>query len=375
MIRIIADDKIPFLAGALEPFASVRYLDSRHISRAAVEDADALLIRTRTICNEALLQGSRVKFIGTATIGFDHIDTLYCEANSIHWVSAPGCNSSSVQQYIASVLASLAMKHSSSLKGKTLGIIGVGHVGRKVERLAAILGMHVLLNDPPRARNEGNKGFVSLEQLLSGSDIITLHVPLNKSGVDKTLQMINETTLGFFKPGSVLINSSRGEVVDGDALKKALSSGRISNAVLDVWEHEPVVDHDLLDKVNIATPHIAGYSIEGKRNGTVQVVQSLGAYFGLPLTQWNPSGIPQPEDPFIVMDSKDRSLEQLVLRAILHTYDVTSDDARFRSDPGNFEKLRGNYPVRREFQAFKIVLLHGSPETIKTLESIGFTVI
>ena len=164
MIKIIADDKIEFLKGALEPFASVRYMDGPEIDHSAVENADALLIRSRTVCNESLLHSSRVKFIATVTIGFDHIDTGYCDANSIHWTNAPGCNAASVQQYIASVLANLAIRHDFSLYGKTLGIIGVGNVGKKVEDLARVLGMKVLLNDPPRARTEGYSGFVSLEK-------------------------------------------------------------------------------------------------------------------------------------------------------------------------------------------------------------------
>ena len=201
MINIIADDKIPFLKGALEPFASIRYMDAMGIDRKAAANADALLIRTRTRCNGSLLRGSRVKFIGTATIGVDHIDTGYCDANSIRWTNAPGCNAASVQQYIASVLANLVIRHDYSLYGKTVGIIGVGHVGKKVETLARLLGMNVLLNDPPRARTEGNSGFVSLERILKESDIISLHVPLHRTGEDKTLRMINENTLDLFKTG------------------------------------------------------------------------------------------------------------------------------------------------------------------------------
>ena len=375
MINIIADDKIPFLKGALEPFASIRYMDAREIDREAVANADALLIRTRTLCNELLLRGSRVKFIGTATIGVDHIDTGYCDANSIRWTNAPGCNAASVQQYIASVLANLVIRHDYSLYGKTLGIIGVGHVGKKVETLARLLGMNILLNDPPRARTEGNSGFVSLEGILKESDIISLHVPLIRTGEDKTLSMINENTLGLFKTGSWLINTSRGEVLEGGALKSVLSAGKLSGAVLDVWENEPSVDLQLLDKVMIATPHIAGYSIDGKRNGTIQVVRSLGEYFGLPLMSWEPSPVPEPDQPVIVLDCKDNSLEKNICHAILQTYDVSEDDLRFRADPGNFESFRDNYPVRREFPAYKLVIRNGTDHFIKTIKNLGFRVI
>ena len=373
MITIIADDKIPFLKGALEPFASIRYMAGGKINHEAVEQADAMLIRTRTICNESLLSGSRVKFIATATIGFDHIATDYCAANSIHWTNAPGCNAASVQQYIASVLATLARRNNFSLAGKILGIVGVGHVGKKVETLARLFGMKVLLNDPPRSRSEGDSAFVPLEQILAESDIVTLHVPLNRTGEDKTFHLINETTFGFIKPDAWLINSSRGEVVKSEALKSALANGRLSGAVLDVWENEPSVDEQLLEKVTIATPHIAGYSTDGKRNGTVKVVRSLGKYFNFPVDNWEPSSLPEPENPVIILDFLNNPLEKLVNHAILSTYDVTGDDFRFRSNHGEFEKLRGNYPVRREFPAFKISLSAHSAPLKAILQELGFS--
>jgi erythronate-4-phosphate dehydrogenase len=375
MINIIADDKIPFLKGALEPYASIRYMAGREIGNSDVKHADALLIRTRTRCNESLLHGSKVKFIATATIGFEHIDTDYCDTHAISWTNAPGCNAASVQQYIASVLATLAVKNGLTLRGKTLGIVGVGHVGKKVETLAGLLGMKVFLNDPPRSRNEGNKGFVPLEQLLEESDIITLHVPLNRNGEDKTVHLINRDTLGRCKTGAWLINSSRGEVVDGDALKSALSEGRLSGAVLDVWENEPLVDIQLLEKVTLATPHIAGYSADGKINGTVRVVRSLGVHFDLPVQSWKPSGPPEPSDPAIILDCRDQSLEMLACRAILHAYDVSEDNARFRSKPVDFEKQRGNYPFRREFPAYKIILLNGSDEARDMFRAFGFHIV
>jgi erythronate-4-phosphate dehydrogenase len=375
MITIIADDKIPFLKGALEPFASVKYMDGREINNSTVRDAGALLIRTRTVCNESLLHDSHVKFIGTTTIGFDHIDTDYCDAHSIRWSNAPGCNASSVQQYIASVLANLVVRHDYSLYGKTLGIIGVGHVGKKVEILARMLGMKVLLNDPPRARTEGNGRFIPLEQLLKESDIISLHVPLNRRGDDKTFHLINETTLGLFKTASWLINTSRGEVVDSNALKSMLLAGKLSGSALDVWEREPSVDLQLLEKVTIATPHIAGYSTDGKRNGTIQIVRSLGAYFDLPVKDWEPTSVPGPNDPVLVLDCRDGSTEKLICNAILHTYDVTEDDSRFRSHPGDFEIQRDNYPVRREFLAYKLILKNGTDHVIRTIKNLGFRVI
>ncbi len=373
MIKIVADNKIPFLKGVLEPYASVNYLDGRQIDRLAVENCDALLIRTRTICNSSLLRDSAVKFIATATIGFDHIDTGYCYSRSIRWVNAPGCNAGSVQQYIASVLANLVLKHHYSLAGKTLGIIGVGHVGKKVEALARLLGMKVLLNDPPRARKEGRAGFVPIHRLLVESDIVTLHVPLNRSGEDMTLHLINQATLGLMKPGSWLINTSRGEVADGDSLNSALTAGRLEGTVLDVWENEPSIDLKLLEQVTLATPHIAGYSTDGKLNGTVQVVRKLGNHFNLPIASWEPPGIAEPSDSIITFDCRDHTLEKIACMAMLHTYDVNDDDLRFRSNPGEFEKQRGDYPVRREFPAYKIKLLNCPDAAREIFETLGFS--
>ena len=208
-IKIAVDNKIPMLQGALEPYAEVYYYDPFDISKAVVKDKDALIIRTRTKCNSQLLEGSAVKFIATATIGYDHIDAAYCNANGIKWMNAVGCNSASVMQYVASALITLARKKNFNLKDKTLGIVGVGNVGSKVARTAKLLGMKTLLNDPPRARNEGENGFASLEELVSLSDIITFHVPLNKEGVNKTYHMADEAFFEKFSVGKILLNSSR----------------------------------------------------------------------------------------------------------------------------------------------------------------------
>ena len=293
-MKIVADDKIPFLKGALEPFAEVVYIPGKQISREILKDSDALLIRTRTVCNENLLEGTSIRFIGTATIGFDHIDTHYCRRNKIIWTNAPGCNSSSVQQYIAAALLRISSEHHFNLKDKTLGIIGVGNVGSKVEKFARSIGMNVLLNDPPRARMEGKKNFHSLNIVLSGSDILTVHIPLNLVGEDQTWHLFNEESFKKIKKGAWFINSSRGEVTDTYALKKALYSGMLNGAVIDVWENEPDIDPELLQQAFIATPHIAGYSSEGKANGTAMIVNSLNKYFILPSENWSPtkSGYP-----------------------------------------------------------------------------------
>jgi erythronate-4-phosphate dehydrogenase len=234
-MKIVADDKIPFLKGALEPYAEMIYLPGKQIDREILKDADALLIRTRTKCTADLLEGTSIRFIGTATIGFDHIDTQYCNKRKIYWTNAPGCNSSSVQQYIAAALLKIAYENSFSLKDKTLGIIGVGNVGSKVEKFARTVGMNVLLNDPPRARLEGKKNFHALNTVLSESDIVTVHVPLNVAGEDLTFHLFDDEKLTGMKHGSWFLNTSRGEVVDTAALKKVLNSGKLSGAIIDVW--------------------------------------------------------------------------------------------------------------------------------------------
>jgi len=337
-------------------------------------DANALLIRTRTKCNATLLEGTAVKFIATATIGYDHIDADYCKSKEITWVNVPGCNSASVQQYITAALVTLAFNNDYTLSEKTLGIVGVGNVGSKVQKAAAILGMKVKLNDPPRERKEGSSGFVSLDEILETCDIITIHVPLNQTGPDKTQHLFDSELFGKMKNGTWLINSSRGEVVETNALKTALSSGKLSGAVLDVWENEPEIDLELLSRAYISTPHIAGYSIDGKAKGTSQVVQALSAFFLLPLHDFYPLALPEPSAPEIVIDGAGKSSFQIIHQAVLHTYPIMEDHILLQRSPATFEQQRGQYPVRREFPSYTIRLLHGQPEAIELLLKLGFKV-
>ena len=274
-MKVVCDSAIPFLKGALEPYCQVVYAPGSEISREMVMDADALVIRTRTRCNAALLEGTKVRFIATATIGYDHIDTQWCESHGIKWTNAPGCNSWSVQQYIGSLLVTMSRTLGFSFREKTIGVVGVGNVGSKVARLAVLLGFRVLLCDPPRARKEGSGQFVSLDEIISRSDIITLHVPLIRDGEDATFHMFDESRLASMNQNQILINSSRGEVVDDAALKNALTQKKILAASLDVWENEPQIDPELLSLLFTGTPHIAGYSVDGKATGTTMSVQAL----------------------------------------------------------------------------------------------------
>lgn len=371
-MKIIIDDKIPYIRGAFEDVAEVIYLPGSKTTAEIVRDADAIVTRTRTICNEKLLAGSSVKFIATATIGYDHIDTDYCDAAGIKWTNAPGCNSKSVEQYIASTLMVLAETKKLQLKDLCIGIVGVGNVGSKVAKICEIFGMKVLLNDPPRERAEGPEKFVSLETVKNEADIISLHVPLNTKGEDATFHMGDESFFSGLKKKPVLINSCRGEVIKTDAVKKALKTKQLSSFVCDCWENEPDLDLELLEMTEIATPHIAGYSKDGKAKGTSMSVQAISDFFGLGLNNWQPSGVELPTNPIIEIDGEGMSEQEIFSKAILHTYDIRHDDKLLRLSPEHFEQQRGDYPTRREFPAFTIRTQRVEEKTLEKLKQIGF---
>ncbi|HTY36775.1 MAG TPA: 4-phosphoerythronate dehydrogenase PdxB [Bacteroidota bacterium] len=371
-MKVVVDKKIPFIQGVLERHAEVMYLEGAEFTQRDVRDADALIVRTRTTCNQQLLEGTKVRFIASATIGFDHIDTKYCESNGIFWTNAAGCNSSSVQQYVAAALFHMADKHRFELSRKTIGIVGVGNVGKKVATLCRSLGMNVLLNDPPRERSEGMGAFVPLDVLIEQADIVTLHVPLNVDGPDKTLQLVDRDLLGKFRKHQILFNSSRGEVVDGDALKPVLKSKMIADSVLDVWEHEPEIDRELLGLVGIGTPHIAGYSADGKANGTAMSVQAFSRFFGLDLNDWYPHKVPMPAGTMLEVECEGRSLQSILADLVRRTYDLLTDDARLRISPGTFEKQRGEYPLRREFPTFTAKLVNAHDHVKSAVRALGF---
>lgn len=314
---IIVDRDIPFLAGVLENWFDVQYLPGREIGPDAVRNAVALLIRTRTRCNASLLDGSSVRLIATATIGTDHIDLDYCAVRGIAVASAPGCNADAVAQYIAVALRTLGLDR----PGATLGVIGVGHVGSKVAARAREAGMQVLLSDPPREAVEGPAGFTPLSDLLAQSDIVTLHIPLWPENRD----FADAAFFVALKDGAAFFNASRGEVVDESALLAARP--RLGRLVVDVWKHEPDINRELLALADIATPHIAGYSIQGKINGTQAVVRAVGDFFDIPqLRTFLVRDIELPKEP----------------------YDILADDTALRSHPENFERLRSNYSYRND---------------------------
>ena len=341
-MKIVADTNIPFLKGVLEPFAQVKYMDGRSIDKAAMQDADALIIRTRTRCNEETLKGTRVKMIASATIGTDHIDLPWCKANGIEVQNAEGCNAGGVADYVFSALYGVASRRAIRLEGAVIGIIGVGHVGKKVEQMARSLGFTVLLNDPPRARQEGPEGFVELDELLARSNVVTLHVPLDET----TRSMAGDAFFGKMLPGAIFINASRGEVVDERALLHYRP--KLGGLILDTWCNEPYPDQNLIEACDIATPHIAGYSYQGKQNGTAMSVQAVARHFGWePLMNFRPVIEDENLQP-VTIDLEGRSQGEIA--AILqYNYPIFTDDFLFRSNPSHFEQLRSEYNYRREF--------------------------
>lgn len=330
-MKIIVDDKIPYISEKLALLADeVVYLRGADITAADVKDADALIVRTRTRCNSQLLEGSKVQFVATATIGFDHIDTAYLQQAGITWTNCPGCNSGSVAQYLESSLLLLEQQKGFPLKGSTIGIVGCGHVGSKVREVAKRLGMNVLVCDPPL----GDPSFVSLETIEREADVITFHVPLTHEGNHATYHLADEAFFHRLSRVPYIINTSRGEVVDNAALLSALQEGRVKDAVIDVWEQEPQISEPLLQRVFIGTPHIAGYSADGKVNADNMVIDALCKYFNLS----HPGLIVPPQLP---VDFRDTG-------SPLDYYNPLKDSLQLKNDPSKFESLRNNYPIRRE---------------------------
>lgn len=330
-MKIIIDDKIPYMQSAIGSmgFETV-YMRGSDISASDVRDADALIVRTRTRCDERLLGGSSVKFIATATIGYDHLDTRYLEQAGIAWTNCPGCNASSVAQYVRSVLLLLAADHGLRLSESTLGVVGCGHVGSLVCKVGAQLGMRVLVCDPPL----GAPGFVSLSEIEQHADVITFHVPLTHVGEHATWHMADEGFFARLRRRPFIINSSRGGVVDEQALSVALAQGIVRQAVIDTWENEPHVNLQLLNNVYIGTPHIAGYSADGKANATNMSVQALCRFFGIP----SPAPVSPPSLPASFVYTGDP----------LQLYNPLTDSLLLKQNPSAFEQLRGDYPLRRE---------------------------
>lgn len=330
-LKIVADEAIPFLDGVLDPWARVVRKPGREIGPRDVDGADALIVRTRTRCDEELLRSSSVRLIATATIGFDHIDLDWCRRRGIRVATAAGCNARGVLQWVAGVLVRLSRRQGWQPGERTLGIVGVGHVGSLVKRYAESWGFRVLCSDPPREARE-RLGFLPLDEVARRSDLITFHTPLD----DSTRSLCDERLLGLLPAGAAVINSSRGEVVSGEAL---LRSGH--PYALDVWEHEPRIDTALLAGAEVATSHIAGYSLQGKATATAMAVQAVADCFSLPLSGWYPSAA-APSCPRAI------GWEELC-RTIDTRFDCLRETERLKSAPDAFERIRDNYAYREEY--------------------------
>ena len=340
-MKIVADKEIPFLEGVFEPYCEVVYKKGDEIVREDLMDAQVLIIRTRTHCDPALLEGTSVRMITTATIGMDHIDQEYCRSHGIKVANAAGCNAGGVMQYVFSAVYGIAARKGIKVDDANFGIIGVGNVGSKVEQMARYLGFNVLRCDPPREAAEGPEGFCSLEYLLENSQIVTMHVPLD----DTTRGMADETFFALMQPGAIFINAARGEVINEDALIAA--SPKLGAIVIDTWCNEPHINEHLLDIADIATPHIAGYSYQGKENATIMAVRAVARYLGIKeLRYYKPVDQEEGHEP-VLLDLKGKNHGEIAA-VFQYNYPIFTDDFRLRMDPSRFEKLRAEYQYRRE---------------------------
>jgi erythronate-4-phosphate dehydrogenase len=358
---IIIDSHIPFLSNFLYKYGNIYHIEGENITAGNLGHAEALLVRTRTICNARLLKNSCIKFIGTPTIGIDHIDLDYCRRRGITVANAPGSNAPAVMQYVITTLLALAMKKKTDLATLTLGIVGVGNVGKQVAKAASALNMKVLLNDPPREAREGSHSFTTLASLLRQSDIVTLHLPLQAD----TRGFAGPAFFRACKEGAWLLNTSRGEVIDEEALIQYRP--KLGALALDVWQNEPQINTTLLGLTDISTPHIAGYSLQGKRNASQMILQAFA--------QWcNDPGpipeIPYPELPLTpVIIPEGRSVQEKLHFTAQKTFPVLATDAQLRQQPAHFETIRDRYPLRNDFTAYTV---SNDNAIAKVLQQLGF---
>ena len=382
-MKTVCAGSVLFGREAFATLGEVVVVPDREIGPATVRDADALIIRSKTEVNRALLEGSRVGFVGTATAGFDHLDTDYLQAADVAWTAAGGCNANSVAEYIVAALCLLARRHSLRLAGLTLGVIGCGQVGRRVVEKAQRLGMRVLQNDPPLALQTADPVFRPLGEILPQCDGVTLHVPLTDKGPFPTAHMVNCRFLGKLKPGALFCNAARGAVLDTASLRLALEKKAVAHAVLDVWENEPVISRELLAAADLGTSHIAGYSFEGLLNGTVQVYREACHFFETQPRWAPPPAVAQPARPVLEFDAAGLTTEEALGRIIPAAYDITADDRALRAgahldDAGwgrYFDQLRENYPTRREFAARSVRLKNAAPALLDQLRGLGYQVL
>ena len=341
-MKIVIDQAIPFVQGVFEPYADVVYREGAAICRDDIKDADALLTRSRTRCDEALLKGTRVKIIATATIGTSHIDIPWCEKNGIFFKTAAGSNAGGVMNYVISAMYGAAARKSIPLTGSTVGIVGAGSTGKRVEAAVRTLGFKTLVYDPPRAEAEGPGQFCSLRELLEGSDIVSLHLPVN----DRTRDIANADFFSCMRHGALFINASNGGLVNEDDLINF--APKLGPIIIDTWKGEPDINRRLMDIADIATPHIAGYSYQGKQNATAMAVRAVARFFSISeLYEYFPPTEFEGLEA-VKLDLRGKTQGEIT-SMIQYNYPVFTDDFMFRINPEGFEEIRTNYRYRREF--------------------------
>jgi len=373
-MKIVVDENVAFAEEAFSKFGEVKLLHGREITQPVLKDADVLIVRSITKIDKQLLEGTSVSFVGTATIGTDHVDLEYLRKNAIGFADAKGCNADAVAEYVFTAIFSAAVKKNISLKDKTIGVVGVGNIGSRIVKIAEVYGFKVLINDPPRQKKESRSDFVSLEEILT-ADIITIHTPLTIEGEDKTFHLFDRNKIIRLKDGTIFINASRGEVVDNTALSDLLDENKFT-AILDVWENEPKIDQQLIKKVLFATPHVAGYSLEGKINGTKMMVDKMNKFFNKNVL-WQPL-LPECKNSEIEVDG-DFSDEKNLLSIFNKIYNIEEDSKSLKTFSGGgeslgkyFDLLRKEYPLRREFTNYSIKGNSLTEELTKFLRVLRF---
>ena len=380
-MKIVADENIPCVEQAFSTLGDVTLVSGRELQASQVRTADILLVRSVTRVGAGLLDGSRVRFVGSATIGFDHVDRDYLRAHGIGFATAPGSNATSAAEYVISALLALSERQQFDLADKTVGIIGCGNVGSRVRQKLAVLGVESLVNDPPLQEQGRDRDFVGLEAILE-TDIISLHVPLTHTGRHPTFHLVDEALMARFRRQTILVNTARGAAVDNRALERLLEGRPDLSVVLDVWEGEPAIDMALLQQVDLGTPHIAGYSLDGKMRGTEMIYRAVCEHFGLP-GQWQAADELPASRSLDLAATGDTDLAACLRRAVFHSCDIRRDDQRLREllmlapaeRPGYFDRLRKEYPVRREFSETTVRLGRRQAALRPVLQGLGFKVI
>jgi len=381
-MKSICAESVLFGREAMATLGDVEVWPDRAIGPETMRGADALVVRSKTRVDGRLVADSRVRFVGTATAGFDHIDDRALAERGISWMAAAGCNAVSVAEYVLAALLELARRHGFRLAGLRLGIVGVGQVGSRLARRAEALGMTVLLNDPPRALAEPDLPFLSLEAMLPQADIVSLHTPLTADGPFPTLGLADEDFFRRLKPGSIFINAARGEVMREEALLQAIERGHVRHTVLDVWDNEPYCNPALLERVDLATPHIAGYSFDGKLRGTEMVYAAACRHFSV-APAWDATPLlPASPLPSCRVTGRAGGPEAVLRGIVPRVYDITADDRRLREGlrldaearGALFDRLRKEYPDRREWSGTTLSLDDVPAADAARYKTLGFRV-